>query len=547
MADLAGTDFSGARLKQLLENPRIRSLRLAELWALGPMLKLVLLERVAAAGDLESVGRIGHPPRRHRPAAVRKRCLARPGGVRVGGRARPPRDPAGVYARMTFRTRDDCRHTVEAIARRSRLDELQVAWLALGLAGAKNRSVAHFLIGPGLPTCARARAIANRLRRDCVSLVRCYPNALYFSGLLRSPRPSFTSSGTRLDAGVVVVARQPGRCHLDEPAGQHGDRAAHLAAHEFFGRYPAGLPHVCGRADVTPVTDEVQKLLERLEIHHLANRDPNLFFALLTDFPDSSSPQGDDRVLQSCHRRNPASEPALRQWPQPFYLFHRAPEWNEREGVWMGQERKRGKLNDFNALLLGQHDGFAVKVGDLSILPTINYVITLDSDTQLPLDTARELIATMAHPLNHPVIDAANNTVRSRLCAAPAAHRDQHGIGFALAPGWHLQRPDRLRSLYHRRLRRLSGPLGTGQLYRARAFTTCARSTRRPVSAFPITRCSAMISSKGEHARTGLVTDLEVIDDYPTTYESYSQRKHRWVRGDWQIASLALRPGSEIR
>ena len=90
-----------------------------------------------------------------------------------------------------------------------------------------------------------------------------------------------------------------------------------------------------------------------------------------------------------------------------FYLFHRPRVWNPYERVWMGYERKRGKLEQFNALLRGgEQAAFSHMVGDLSILGSVKYVITLDTDTQLPRDMARTLIGNMAHPLNRPVYDS---------------------------------------------------------------------------------------------------------------------------------------------
>ena len=281
---------------------------------------------------------------------------------------------------------------------------------------------------------------------------------------------------------------------------------------------------------------EVEKLLERLEIHHLANRDPNLFFALLTDFPDSASPAGDDRTLQAAIEGIRLLNRRYANGHSPFYLFHRALVWNDGESVWMGHERKRGKLNDFNALLLGREDRFAVKVGDLSVLPTIRYVLTLDSDTQLPLDTARELIATMAHPLNRPVVDRATNTVqrgygllqprisismesaaRSRLAAIYSGQTGFDPYTTAVS--------DVYQDLYGQ-----ATFTGKG-IYDVLAFheTACER--------FPENTLLSHDLIEGEHARVGLVTDLELIDDYPSTYESYSKRKHRWVRGDWQVAA----------
>ncbi len=91
-----------------------------------------------------------------------------------------------------------------------------------------------------------------------------------------------------------------------------------------------------------------------------------------------------------------------------FFLFHRPRRWNARERLWMGYERKRGKLADLNALLRGAgEDSFSLIVGDRSILPRVKYVITLDTDTQLPRDSARQFVGTMAHPLNQPRLDTA--------------------------------------------------------------------------------------------------------------------------------------------
>ena len=94
-----------------------------------------------------------------------------------------------------------------------------------------------------------------------------------------------------------------------------------------------------------------------------------------------------------------------------FFLFHRHRAYNASEGIWMAWERKRGKLLDFNKLLLGSSDNFPVKAGNLGLLKSVKYVITLDSDTQLPRDSAHKLVGTMAHPLNRAIIDPEKNIV----------------------------------------------------------------------------------------------------------------------------------------
>ena len=132
----------------------------------------------------------------------------------------------------------------------------------------------------------------------------------------------------------------------------------------------------------------------------------------------------------------------------PFYLLHRARRWNPQERKWMGYERKRGKLNDLNKLLLGRGNWFDTIVGDLSRLLEIRYVITLDTDTQLPRDTAAKMVGTMAHPLNRPILDPATNAVTEGHALAAPASGHQRRFGAALLDRQNLQRPAGVRSLF---------------------------------------------------------------------------------------------------
>ncbi len=285
----------------------------------------------------------------------------------------------------------------------------------------------------------------------------------------------------------------------------------------------------------------IESLLEKIEIHFLANRDPNLLFGLLTDFPDSPTPtSAQDELLELCAEGiRVLNERYAADQGSPFYLFHRGRQWNPSESVWMGRERKRGKLNDFNALLLGEDDAFETKLGDLSVLPTVRYVITLDTDTQLPRDTAAKLVGNMAHPLNWPIIDSKTALVRE---------------GYAiLQPRVSISMESAARS----RLARIySGQTGfdpyttavsdvyqdlfgratfTGKgIYDLRAFHAALKGR------FPDNALLSHDLIEGEHARCGLVSDQEVVDDYPATYQAYCKRRHRWVRGDWQIAMWML-------
>jgi len=275
-----------------------------------------------------------------------------------------------------------------------------------------------------------------------------------------------------------------------------------------------------------------------LEIRYLANRDPNLYCALLTDCPDAQNKFDErDRLVDLCrhlveklNRRHPGS---------PFFLLHRHRTYNENEGRWMGWERKRGKLLDFNRLLRGGFDSFPVKVGDVSVLPRIRYVITLDADTSLPRDAAAKLIGAIAHPLNAAVVDPARGLVVEGYGIL------QPRIGISI----HSAARSRLASLY-------SGETGFDIYTRAVSdvyqdlfgegiFTgkgIYEVDVLREVleERFPENALLSHDLIEGAYARAALVSDVELIDDYPSHFSAYSRRKHRWVRGDWQTLRWIL-------
>ena len=162
----------------------------------------------------------------------------------------------------------------------------------------------------------------------------------------------------------------------------------------------------------------IEDLIEALEVRFLANRDDNLHFALLTDFQDATRetiPSDQPLLLLAEARIEELNAKYARSQGSAFFLFHRPRRWNPKEQLWMGYERKRGKLADFNALLravtVGVVERFSLVVGQVEILSQVKYVITLDTDTQLPRDSARQLVGAMAHPLNRAVYDKARQRV----------------------------------------------------------------------------------------------------------------------------------------
>ncbi len=529
----------------------IAPLALAEVWAVGPMLKLALVEKLRAG--------LGAPDADE--TAVRESIVAlrtletaawRDFVESVSLVERILREePAGIYTGMDFETRDSYRHAVEEIARHGDLDETGVAALAVKLAGSnaagRERHVGYYLVGPGLNTLRQRAGYRSSISGRLHEAVCRRPNAFYFGGiafitslLIAAVYAVLPYAPLWVAALLLVPASQAALAFMN-PLVNRLLPPRRLPRLDFS----QGIPDDCRTFVVVPTLllsrKGVERLLERLEIHFLANRDPNLSFALLTDFADSSHAYGEnDHLLDFCAKGIELLNARYSSADgSPFYLFHRRREWNESESVWMGHERKRGKLEDFNRLLLDGDDSFSLKIGDLSALDSFRFIITLDSDTQLPRDTARKLIATLEHPLNRPVIDPETQAVREGYAilqpritvSMESACRSRMAQFYSGQTGF-----DPYTTAVSDVYQDLHGQASfTGKgIYDLRAFDAVVGGR------FPDNTLLSHDLIEGEHARTGLVTDLEFIDDYPAKYQAWSKRKHRWARGDWQIASWLL-------
>jgi cyclic beta-1,2-glucan synthetase len=304
--------------------------------------------------------------------------------------------------------------------------------------------------------------------------------------------------------------------------------------------FSEGIPNDCVAMVAVPTLlineAQVRDLALDLEIRFLANRDPNLYFALLTDSPDSDRPEDKrDALVGLCARLIEGLNTRYRcDGRSPFYLFHRHRVYNEQEGRWMGWERKRGKLLDLNQLLRGGFDAFPEKVGDLSVLASVKYIITLDTDTQLPRDSAAKLVGTIAHPLNRAVVD-------------PAARMVVEGYGI-LQPriGISVQSATRSRlaslysgqtgfDIYTRAISDVYQDLFGEGIFTGKGIYEVDALRETLERRFPDNALLSHDLIEGAYARAALVSDIELIDDYPSHFSAYSRRKHRWMRGDWQI------------
>ncbi|MCF8028761.1 MAG: cyclic beta 1-2 glucan synthetase [Desulfobacteraceae bacterium] len=313
-----------------------------------------------------------------------------------------------------------------------------------------------------------------------------------------------------------------------------------------------GIPADCRTIVVIPAllsdTDEIEALLRQLERHYLGNTDPCLFFALLTDVADAPEKEiPADRELiagaitgtERLNQRYGAS-PGNEAGHSPFFLFHRERLWNPKENKWMGWERKRGKLDEFNRLLSGdENTSYVVRIGDMAALSDIRHVITLDADTLLPRETAHRLIGTLAHPLNRVRFDSQTGEgitgytiLQPRTEIHPvSAKRSLFSAIFSGSSGL---------DLYSTASSDIYQDLFGEGIYTGKGIYDIIAFEHILFRRVPDNALLSHDLFEGLHVRVGLVTDIVLLEEYPPSYPVYARRLHRWVRGDWQLLPWLL-------
>jgi cyclic beta-1,2-glucan synthetase len=471
---------------------------------------------------------------------------------------------APAFAAMDFATRDEYRKQIEILSRGSGRSEIAVATAAVQLAAdapkegpqadpgyslvAKGRKDFERMLGfrfqPRLAfqRACRAHGIAGYL--GAIAIL----TALALGGFLFAAHAAGAAAGTLVLLAILGVV----------PASEIAVALVHrmipmilpprrLAKLELAEGVPPELRTLVAVPTLLTTVADLEEQLERLEVHYLANPEGHLHFALLTDGVDAAQEHlPEDEALVAALRdgidRLNARYDGPAEGTQRFLLLHRGRRWNEREGKWMGWERKRGKLHELNRLLRGATDTTFVSVrGNAPDPPDgIRYVITLDADTRLPKSAAYRLVGAMAHPLNRPRFDA-------------GAGRVVEGYG-VLQPRITPSLPTGPASTPFQRI--VSGPGGvdpyaaaisdvyqdlfeegsyTGKgIYEVDAFEA-ALAGRVPEN--------TLLSHdlfEGLYARAGLLTDVELFEEFPANYEVAARRHHRWVRGDWQLLPWIL-------
>jgi hypothetical protein len=471
-------------------------------------------------------------------------------------------DPAGAYECMDFESREFYRKRVAFIARHSDYSESKVALTALELAREavdlpsddprihrRRMHVGYYLIDKGLPQLGLRAGFHPPLLERVRIFIRAMADDFYIIGIqliaIFFIAAALFSLLPKHSVGALAIAI----VLMLLPAMQDAVELVNNTVTAIFGPqhlpkldFSKSIPPECATVVAVPTLllnqEQVRKLVADLEVRFLANRGANLHFALLTDLPDSvSKPHENDshplvelaiELIEELNAKYASTKSGS------FLLLHRHRIFNTRQGVWMGWERKRGKLLDLNKLLVDGDDAFPIKAGNIEALRRVRYVLTLDSDTQLPRDAAAKLIGAIAHPLNQAIVDpglrivtAGYGILQPRVgVTVQSASRSWLATIYSGQSGFDIYTravSDAYQDLFG------EGSFTGKGIYEVAVFHAVLENR------FPRNALLSHDLIEGAYTRAGLAADIEVIDDYPSHYSAYIRRKHRWVRGDWQI------------
>ncbi|HEX7158024.1 MAG TPA: glucoamylase family protein [Edaphobacter sp.] len=551
-------------------------LLLRELLALSPALRLAQAEFLLNTAD--AVFRAGElPPIERSPFSAPIHSLRRINQAEWHEILEPlipfeevlRQDPAGAYTTMDELSREQYRLRVAKLALHSDCDEVQVARAALELAreaaagsyadprlSRRQSHIGCYLLAEGLdllkqrirynpPLLERLRDFVRKRNEELYTLGTFALSLFLITAILLPLVPHHEFWPVIIALLLAMLPATQGAVDLVNGMVSALMLTEALPKLDFSEAVTAECSTLVAVPTLLLNRRQVDELLLHLEARYLCNKDPNIHFALLSDLPDSAvpPPTPDEGPLAqyALEAIQALNEKYAGRGGGSFFLFHRHRAFNAQQGVWMGWERKRGKLLDLNKFLLHEHDSFPLKAGPLDVLGDVRYVITLDSDTALPNGTAAKLIGTMAHPLNQAIIDPHFRIVTQGYgllqprvgVSVKSASSSRMAALYSGETGFDIYTravSDAYQDLF-------GEGIFTGKgIYDVPTFN--AVLDRR----FPRNALLSHDLIEGAYVRAGLVSDIEVIDDYPSHYSAHTRRKHRWVRGDWQIMRWLFSP-----
>lgn len=468
------------------------------------------------------------------------------------------KDPSQIYAKMDFESRDYYRRIIERISNTRKISEVKIANSALNLSAdayekgksQKQCHVGYYLIDKGRKELFQYLNMGkDHFRLE--SFAAYIGLIIIFSLLIMVFIISFISNSLTMIKILYLILL------LMIPSSDIGINLTNYLLMKIYPttmlprlEFKEGIPKEASTMVIIPalLTDKksVKELIDKMEVYYLANKEDNIYFSLVGDFKDADSENIEtdvDIITEALNgikklNQNYSGEKEI------FYYFHRKRIYNKKQGKWIGWERKRGAIIEFNDLLAGKNDtSFYIQSSNTVNFSEIKYVITVDSDTNLIMNSAKKLIGVITHPLNRAIYDESRKIVV-----------DGYGI---IQPRIGLNIEDTNKTFFSRIFAYCGG---------IDPYTTAVSDVYQDVfgegiftgkGIYDLNLFNRVMDGKiedntvlshdlleGSLMRTGLATDIELIDGYPTKYISYIMRLHRWVRGDWQLIKWLFKKDS---
>ncbi len=466
-------------------------------------------------------------------------------------------DPDGVYSKMDSEARGMYRGVIVKLSLRYRLMEEKIAkdCLELAIQGREDLHCSHhvgaYLLGKGYPIL-KAKALGKPIPQS-IKEKKNVKGFLYFLslfliilGLSACLLYAFRTLGSVQDTSryvitlLVVMPLLIGICiEITNFIFTRRIMVKKIPSLNYLKEIPEEARTFVVMPVIVSSKEQGLEYLDRLQKHYLANRQPNLYFALLLDFEDSQDQfMPKDEVTRSAlAARMKELNELYPSEHQRFSLFFRCRKWNKAENCYMGWERKRGKLEEFNNLLNGaekENTTFSSIYCDEELLTTFRYVITLDADTNLIRDNAAKLVGLIDHPLNKPILDPAGREVKDGYVIIQPSVRnhivDKNGSRFTKIFGGEsgLAHYGTVISDIYQDIFNEGIYIGKG-IYDIKAFHKVLHNK------VPENRILSHDLFESCYARTAFSSTAKIMDSFPNSVLSFTKREHRWLRGDWQL------------
>ncbi|MVA79985.1 protein ndvB [Agrobacterium vitis] len=469
------------------------------------------------------------------------------------------------YEALDFGSRNSYRNTIEKLARRSDKSELEIAQIAIDLSKAAastgDLSDAPSNVGSvlvGAQKEALERAVGYRVPAH-IAVTRSFKRLHWLAIAL--PVLALTALALALVAWylsyaglsvplitiLVVLFALPaseGATGLFNTLSTFVLKPARLVGYEFKEGIPDDARTLVAVPCMISKRDHVDELVRNLEVHYLTNPRGEVYFSLLSDWPDAKveETEADLEVLEYAKREIAALNARYNEDGKThFYFLHRRRLFNPQEDCWMGWERKRGKLHELNLLLRGDKDTSYLPGANM-VPDGVQYVMTLDADTRLMRDAVTKMVGKMYHPINRPVHDPKTGRVVSgygilqpRVTPSLTTGKDASVFQRVFSINRGLDPYVFTVSDVYQDITGEGSFTGKG-LYHVDAFE---RAIKGQIDENTVLSHDLL---EGSFARCALVTDVELVEDFPTRYEVEISRQHRWARGDWQLLPYILDP-----